>query len=172
MEQTTINTEELFTSLDTTWYELFNLVDSVDEAIINTIPFKDSWTIAQVATHVKKSNNGIIQGLQMDGNTCNRNPEEGVTNLKKIFLDFSAKYNSPGFIVPDNKQYQKDAVTEQLKNSIEKLKQLRDNVNFVEMNNLPALGEITKIEMLHFVLYHTQRHIHQLKNILNVVNNN
>ena len=37
--------------------------------------------------------------------------------------------------------------------------------------NLPVFGEITKLELLHFVLYHTQRHIHQLKKILAAISN-
>ena len=35
-----------------------------------------------------------------------------------------------------------------------------------ELLDLPPIGEITKLEVLYFVLYHTQRHIHQLKNVI------
>ena len=162
----TTNTTELFTALDGTWTEFFNLVDSVDETLINVVPFENSWTVAQVATHVKKSNNAIIQGLQMQGEACNRNPEEGAGRLKNMFLDFTVKYDSPSFIIPDKKEYKKDTVIEQLKNSIKQLKQLRSNTNLIEIIDLPIFGKVTKLEILHFVLYHTQRHIHQLKEIL------
>ncbi len=170
MEKTIINTEKLFASLDETWNTFFNLVSSVNEALINVVPFKDSWTVAQLATHVKKSNNAIIQGLQMDGKPCERNPTQREEELKKTFLDFDAHYQSPDFIVPNNKEYKKAAVVEQLENSIEKLKHLRSNTNLVAIINLPIFGEITKLEILYFVLYHTQRHIRQLKNILQVIN--
>ena len=47
-----------------------------------------------------------------------------------------------------------------------KLKDAAHAANLPELLNLPPIGELTKLELLHFVLYHTQRHIQQLKNIL------
>lgn len=165
-----LQTETLFTSLDETWSDFFKLVSSVDAGTINELPFEDCWTIAQLATHVKKSNNAIIQALQMEGKPCNRNTDERKEELKKIFLDFTAKYQSPDFIIPDKKEYNKESVVEQLANSIEQLKILRSKTNLQEIINLPVFGEITKLEILYFVLYHTQRHVHQLKNIFQIIN--
>ena len=76
-----INTKELFASLDETWAELLGLIASTNDKSINTIPFKDSWTAAQLATHVTKSNKAIAQGLQMEGKPAERNPEEGVVQI-------------------------------------------------------------------------------------------
>ncbi len=169
MTNYTLNTDTLFVSLDETWNEFFKLVCCTDENDINQTPFENSWTVAQLATHVKKSNNAIIQGLQMKGTPANRNADEREEELRKTFLDLTIKFNSPDFIVPENKEYQKRAVVEQLENSIEQLKQLRKTTNLSEIISLPIFGEITKLELLYFVLYHTQRHLHQLKNILSVV---
>lgn len=166
-----LNTQELFLSLDKTWAEFFNLISFVEEKDINTVPFEGSWTVAQLATHVKKSNNAVVQALQMEGKACNRNADEHVDDLKKTFLDFSVKFKSPEFIVPEKKEYKKEAVIQQLSNTIEKLKQLRAAAGLTEIINLPAFGEITKFEMLYFVLVHTQRHLHQLKNIISIINN-
>lgn len=165
-----IDTQQLFSMLDETSSAFSDLISSVDEKLLNVVPFKDSWTVAQIATHVKKSNNAIIQALQMQGTLSERNAEKRVDELKKIFLDFEAKYKSPDFIVPENKEYKKDAVVEQLKNSIEKIKQLRQTINLYEIINLPGFDELTKLEILHFVLYHTQRHLHQLKNVIHICN--
>jgi len=85
----TINTKELFASLDETWSELVQLISSTNEPTVNAVPFKDSWTTPQLATHVTKSNNAIAQGLNMKSKTAERNPEEGVPNLKKMFLNFA-----------------------------------------------------------------------------------
>ena len=38
-------------------------------------------------------------------------------------------------------------------------------MNLSEMISHSLFGEVTKLELLHFVVYHTQRHIHQLKKI-------
>ncbi len=164
------DTKKLFASLDETWDELLNLISSTNHSAINKVPFEDSWTAAQLVTHIIKSNNGIVQALQMSGKPSERNPEAGVPKLKKIFLDFDAKYQSPAFIVPEKKDYNKDEVSAALQKSIEHLKQKRNKIDFTEIINLPAFGDVTKLELLHFVLYHTRRHNYQLKNILKIVN--
>jgi hypothetical protein len=171
----TINTKELFVSLDATWSELVQMVSSTNGSSINAVPFEDSWTPAQLATHVTKSNKAIAQGLNMEGKSAERNPEEGVPDLKKMFLDFDTKFQSPEFIVPENKNYNKEEVITTLQSSIDRLKKARTKVNLIEIIDLPMFGEVTKLELLHFVLYHTQRHNHQLKKILKTLqqkNNN
>lgn len=175
MTTDTINTKELFASLDETWSELLKLISSTDSSTVNTVPFKDSWTAAQLATHVTKSNKAIAQGLNMEGKPVERNPEEGVQHLKKMFLDFTTKFQSPEFIIPENIEYNKEAVIAAFKKSIEQLQNTRTKVNLIEIINLPVFGEVTKLELLHFVLYHTQRHNHQLKKIIKTLqqkNNN
>lgn len=160
-----INTTELFATLDETWHELLQMVSSTGETAINNIPFKDSWTVAQVTTHITKSNKAIAKSLNMEGTPAERDPQKGVPYIKEMFLDFTAKYQSPEFIVPEKDNYNKEAVIETLKKSINKLKDIRNKTNLIEIIKLPIFGEVTKLELLYFVLYHTQRHLHQLKNI-------
>ena len=177
MATDTLHTKEFFASLDETSSELVHLISSADSTTINTVPsdsyrIKDSWTAAQLASHVTKSNKAIAQALNMEGKTAERNPGERVPELKKMFLDFTVKFNSPEFIRPKQDTYQKEALIAELKKSIEQLKELRSKINLSEIISLPAFGEITKLELLHFVLYHTQRHVHQLKNIFRALKNN
>ncbi len=162
----TISTKDLFASLDQTWNELKELISSTNSRSINAVPFKNSWTAAQLATHVIKSNKAIAQGMEMEGKPAERAPDAGEPGLKKMFLDFEAKYKSPDFIVPEEKNYDKDEVVKDLNNSIDKLKVARNKVDLGEIIALPVFGEVTKLELLYFVLYHTQRHVHQLKKIL------
>lgn len=159
--------KELFASIDEGATELMNLLLPLSENQINRIPFKDSWTAAQLARHVTKSNKGMTQALEMHGKPAERDPMQRVKELKDTFLNFDLKLKSPDFIVPEEGVYKKDAVLAGLKNSNDQLKENAIKANPGEMINLPAaFGEITKLELFHFVLYHTQRHIHQLKNIL------
>lgn len=158
--------KELFAALDTASAELLSLISNLTEHQINIIPFKDSWTAAQLATHVTKSNQGVSQAMDMEGKLPDRKPTERVEDLKKMFLDFDHKMKSPEFIVPPAGNYGKEDVIASLKKSIESLKQKRELVYLYELVELSALGKITKLELFYFVLYHTQRHIHQLKKII------
>jgi predicted transcriptional regulator YdeE len=133
---------------------------------INDIPFAGSWTAAQLLTHVTRSISAMAQAMEMPGKPANRDPAARVQELKDMFLDFSVKYVSPSFIVPENKMYKKEAVLADLENCHQQLIQNAAGATVAAIISLPAFGEITKMELLHFVLYHTQRHIRQLKNIL------
>jgi hypothetical protein len=159
-------TRELFVSLDKASSELLGMIASLSESALNWVPFKDSWTAAQLAAHVTKSNASIAQALNMEAKPADRDPGERVQELKSMFLDFTVKFKSPGFIVPTQDYYEKETLLVKLKKSAELLKETAGKVNLPEMISLPAFGEITKLELLYFVLYHTQRHIHQLKNIM------
>ena len=160
-----IDAKELFASLDNTTSELIELISSFSETQINEIPSPGSWTAAQVAEHVTKSNIGIIKSLKLEGNPPGRAPDAGVEGLRKTFLDFDTTLQSPEFILPTQDIYQKKSAIDNLEVSIADLKELSRCINLSEMISHPIFGEITKLELLHFVVYHTQRHIHQLKNI-------
>ena len=166
-----LHTKELFASLDEITSEFLQLVASLDENEINAIPFKDSWTAAQVAEHVTKSNISIIHSLKVKGKPSERTPDERAEELKDLFLDFSTKLKSPDFILPTRDIYEKQMLVINLKDSIDEIKQLRKKVNLAETLNHPAFGDITKLEILHFVVYHTQRHTHQLSKISQSVKN-
>ncbi|MEO8861795.1 MAG: DinB family protein [Ginsengibacter sp.] len=167
----TVNTKQLFISLDETWAELVNLIKSTNETSVNLVPFKGSWTAAQLVRHITKSNKAIAQGLDMDGMPVQRDPEEGVAKIKNMFLDFDTKYQSPEFIVPENIHFERERIITALQKSIEQLEKASDKVELTEMINLPIFGEVTKLELLYFVLYHTQRHNHQLRKILKPLKN-
>lgn len=147
------------------------LVQDEKEEILNTVPFVNSWTAAQVLIHITKSNRAIAQGLQMHGLPAERDPEQNTDHLKKIFLDFKAKYNAPDFIIPEDGYHNKEQIINALELSIRNLQTGRNETDLSEIIDLPIFGEITKLELLHFVLYHTQRHIRQLKNILGTIKN-
>jgi len=165
-----VNTNELFASLDHTTSELIKSISSFSEIQLNEIPSAGSWTAAQVAEHVAKSNKEIAKSLKKEGKLTGRAPDAGVDRLKRIFLDFDKKLQSPEFILPSRDIYQKKLVIDNLEVSIIQLKELSRSVNLFEMIDHPIFGEVTKLELLHFVVYHTQRHLYQLKNIFAATN--
>ena len=73
-----INTGELFVTLDNTTSELIELISSFSETQINEIPSAGSWTAAQLAEHVTKSNIGIIKSLNKEGKPPGRAADAGV----------------------------------------------------------------------------------------------
>jgi len=166
-----INTKELFKALDETTSELLRVVSFFNEEQINSVPFENSWTAAQVADHIAQSNRSMIQTLSSEGKTTTRNIDGGVPKLKELFLNFDAKLQSPKYILPTQQIYNREKTVADLEDSIEQLKELANAVDLSETTSHRVFGDITKLEIVHFVVYHTQRHIHQLKNISEKVAN-
>ena len=161
--------ERLIEVLEGTTRQLMKKVQRFDELVINVIPFANSWTAAQVADHLTKSNNSISKAMLLNGTTINRNPRARVDELQKIFLDFDSKLKSPDFILPSQDIYEKEVVMNNLKWSVEKLMEVSSESELSEMINHRAFGDITKFEILYFVHFHTLRHIHQLDKIYEAV---
>ncbi|HET9824965.1 MAG TPA: DinB family protein [Chitinophagaceae bacterium] len=160
-----IEIEKVFVSIDDTTSRFLELVSSFNSENINTIPFENCWTVAQVAEHITRSNNSIICSLQQNGKIISRSVDQRVQGLKDVFLNFDSKLQSPRFILPTRDIYERAAAIRELKTSIEELKETARKIDYQEGINHAIFGEITKLELLHFVIYHTQRHLRQLTNI-------
>ncbi|QEC66510.1 DinB family protein [Panacibacter ginsenosidivorans] len=149
---------------------LLKVIQEFDEEQINEIPHEGSWSAAQVIVHITKSNNGIAKAMKLDGEKITRDTDARVQELKNTFLDYTIKFKSPEFILPAAGPYEKAKVFSELERSIEQLRQTSKSANLSEAIRHPAFGEITKLELLYFVLFHTQRHTRQLKNIFSELN--
>jgi len=165
MATATFDKNELFTATGEAVSQLADLMLSVDENKINSIPYAGSWTAPQLLSHITKSINGMAKAMNMDAKPAERDPGERIEELKKVFLDFSKKLRSPEFIVPEEGTYERQPTIDRLNRSFT---QFRENANNANLNDLVEglpLGPITKLEIIHFVLFHTQRHLHQMKKI-------
>jgi hypothetical protein len=161
--------EDLFASLDKTASKLMSTVNEFTAQTINEIPFESSWTAGQVADHLTRSNTSIARALALAGTKTDRDSSERIQELKDLFLNFTIQMKSPDFILPTQDVYEKEVIIAHLNHSLVKLKEISRETDLSEMIKHPAFGDITKFEILHFVLYHTQRHTRQLENILQAV---
>ena len=160
-----LNTIELFEAYDDISLQLSKLVAAFTEENFNVIPFANSWTASQVCEHIIKTNKSIAHALSKKGATTEREPDQRVIELKEILLDFTRKFQAPEFVIPTKSDYKKEVFFQDLKESMEGIKALSKTINVSEMIIVPGFGELTKLELLHFIVYHAQRHIIQLKNV-------
>lgn len=170
MKEVAINNEkssrqEWLTAFNKTVTSFSDIIIALDEEALNTIPYKDSWTAAQVTDHVTKSMTNITGALTAEGKPVLRRPDQRIDELREIFLDFNKKFNSPLVILPSRDIYEKTALVKNFKTANQSLKEAINNTKLTELVDLPIFGEITKFEIIHFVLFHTQRHLHQLEKI-------
>jgi len=138
---------------------------SISREDVNKIPYADSWTAAQVVLHVTKSTAFMIRLVDTQGVAARRNPDARVDELEKFFLNFSVKLDAPEMIVPPPGEYEKEILIENLESLTCMLLEKSSLTNLDEMITGTILGDVTRLELLYFVSFHTRRHTHQLERI-------
>jgi len=153
---------------------LIQLVENFKPDQINVVPFEGSWTAGQLAQHMVMANSGFADILNGPVKETERKPDEMVPKIKGDFLNFNIKMTAPEFIRPEAKEYDKVELISALKNIRERVDEATETLDLTKTClafELPVYGYLTRIEAVSFVAYHTQRHIHQLKNIYITINN-
>jgi uncharacterized protein YndB with AHSA1/START domain len=144
--------------------QVIGFARSLDEEKWNTVPYSGSWTPAQLLRHLSKSVSGIGSLIAKPTAAADRDPREKVLPLKQNFLDITKKMQSPEFIVPEKMRYKKQSLIKEFEAALSPLTRIK-NVNGNELITGLPLGPTTKLELLHFILYHIQRHSIQMKRI-------
>lgn len=160
--------KETLDEINETLAEFKNLTSTFTEEQLNKVPFEGSWTAGQVSQHMVMANSGFAQMLNGPTRGTDRNPDEMVEKIKSDFLNFDIKMQSPDFVRPELISYKKrdllvslEGVRAEIGATVSKLDLTKTCTSF----ELPIYGFLTRLEAVYFVIYHTRRHIHQMKNI-------
>ncbi len=162
---------EIASQIKETCSALIWALEGFGEKEFNTVPQQGGWTGGQVAQHLLLSA-GVAEAIAGRTEPTSRSPDERVAAIGAIFLDYTIKLQSPNFIIPATAIYHKAEMTDKLKTVWTKLGQA---VNLLDLSvtcldaEFPTLGYLTRLEWIVFYIFHTQRHIRQLKNIQGVL---
>ena len=159
--------KEIAMKIKETCSTLIGVLDSFSEKAFNTVPPQGGWTGGQVAQHLLLSA-GVAEAIAGRTEPTSRQPDEKIAAIGAIFLDYTIKLQSPDFIIPAAAIYDKVEMIDKLKTVWTKLGQavklLDLSVTCLDIE-FPTLGYLTRLEWILFYIFHTQRHIRQLKNI-------
>lgn len=157
---------EVLTETENKLTELVQVLSSFDQEELNTIPFEGSWTAAQVGGHLLKSY-GVVETLNGAVKTTDRPPDEKVEGIRSVFLNFDIKMDSPEFIIPSGDRIDRETLINSLEDKREELSRIIKTKDLSETCldfEIPEAGEFTRLEWVYLVIFHTQRHIRQIKN--------
>ena len=158
-----------------TFKKLNEILDSFSDEEINIVPFEGSWTGGQLIQHLILACSDYPKLFNGNKEKTNRKPDEQVKGLKDVFLNFDTKMDSPDFLKPEIKDYNKNLQTLSL------LKIESELLNASETHDLtllcldfqlPDSEKFTIFEWINFALIHIQRHTKQLNNIYEHIRNN
>lgn len=162
--------EELLREIGATFSDLMETLNSFRQEQIDLVPFEGSWTAGQCTEHVIKASSGVPQVCHGKTESTTRAADEKVIAIKMLFLDFTKKFQSPDFIAPVEKRHnlaQQKSTLEKIQVELTELAKSEDLNPICKDFEVPGFGSFTRYELISFVLIHTQRHTHQLKNIYN-----
>ncbi len=152
-----------------TFATLIDTIAAFDRESFNRVDREEKWTAGQVVEHLLLANTGFAAVLNAKVKATERNIDELIPRLKADFLNFDLKMQAPDFIVPERKVYDQAAQlnkTKEIKEMVAKEITTLDLSKTCLAFELPVYGFLTRLEAVYFVIYHTQRHTQQLKNIM------
>lgn len=152
---------------------LIELLSSLTNEQLNIKPAKNSWTAGQVGDHLDKSYD-VSKILLGEVEDTQRPPDQKLTEIRALFLNFDIKMDSPKAIVPTNDPINKKRLLTSLK---EKIQWVNTNSKNMDLSKtcldfeIPEYGPFTRLEWIGFNTVHTQRHNHQLQQIIKNIKN-
>lgn len=164
-----LTSTNMITELQSTTTELMQLIESLSQDKINVTPFEGSWTAAQIIRHVNMSDKGLLEMLRGPVKATLRQPDEKIKQISSHFLDFTIKMEAPEFVIPPNMEYDKDRLLYSFLQTRSQLSEAFKNSDLAvtcSLFSFPVYGELTRLELMSFITSHTERHNHQLKNII------
>lgn len=167
--QTSALPQPLAVQFESTANEFMQVITSIKQDEINRIPFEGSWTAGQVIEHIRLSVLGTISIINAAVKTTERSPDKFAKAIKDLFLDFDAKYPTALMLAPADKHYDKNVLMTELASVFKELQeniQTKDLTDTCIASEFTGIGYLTRLEWITVAIYHTQRHVHQLKEII------
>lgn len=160
-------TANTLSALNKTTSKLLHILYSTSEEELNFRP-GNKWSIGQIGDHLLKSY-ASVETLLGNTKTTERPMDQKLGPVKTLFLDMSIKMDSPKAILPSMGRIDK-------KELIKGIEGRREQTRKVILNKdlsltctdyaIPEYGEFTRFEWIWFNIYHTQRHIQQLEDVI------
>jgi hypothetical protein len=138
----------------------------------NIKPAENSWSAAQVAHHLLVIESGVNKFFIGKTKPSPRSGDGIIKRLDQFLENRTRTYSAPDYTLPPDDPGSQQELIQKLEASRKKLSEhiikLDLNVLCLDFKHF-FFGELTRIEWVHFVMYHSNRHLIQLQNIKNAL---
>lgn len=162
-----ISTLQLRDDLDANTALLDQKLYSFTDQQYNT-PRKDGgWSAGQIVAHLLKLEELICQVIDGDTRAADKHYDEQVSIIKTVFENHDRKLTAGEPILPEPevRHWDKKAQLMKLTDQREKIKQVLETKPANEVCTSfrhHFFGEMTRYEWGYFIIYHCERHLHQI----------
>lgn len=138
----------------------------------NTAPSIAAWSAGEIAEHLFIVEAFIGKTLTGAARASERDPMQKAALIGTTFEDFEKKFTAPKEIQPTKNINDRDELTSMLVNNRTILADIIKTHDVTEscLGFLhPKFGELTRAEWIYFIIYHGDRHLHQLENVRKII---
>jgi hypothetical protein len=161
-----MNKENILADLQKNTQELVKSLERFSNEQFNQKPSAEQWSAANVAEHLLLIDRRINAGL-VEGSPATRQADLKLAPIKERLGNREVKLTAPEFIKPTEGLKDKEVMIRQIKEEREKMSNTIRALDPSENLNMKhhALGEMTRMEWVYFIIHHTERHLRQLEEI-------
>lgn len=161
---------ELLDKLNHNTELVFTQIEAFSESGFNAKPSEKEWSAAEVIEHLFRSEFGIPKLFRGPSELPDRAPDLFVSKMEQGLLNLTKKVQAPDTIKPTSGPKSKPQLFSKFKENRNRITEAYLSTSPNEICSLfdhPFYGPLTRLEWIYFCIFHTQRHLHQLKAISN-----
>lgn len=132
-------------------------------------PVEGKWSIQQILDHLAVTESVILNLSKGPSLENDRDPTAIINVIKVAFGNHNKVYPNPKAVNPSGQSKSKEELLSVIETSrfayLEEIK-TKGAPHLLDLYPHPLTGKMTRIEWLYFNIYHIERHIHQIKMIL------
>jgi hypothetical protein len=136
-----------------------------DETNFNASPEDGGWSAGQIIEHLWLVESLILKNLDGFSNATERPVDKKVELIQTVFSATDKRYDSPEIFVPSRGIKEKSELIRRLETGRRQLANLITTLDLSETLlafKHPYLGAFTRLEWVHFIILHSNRHVKQL----------
>lgn len=162
------STSQLLAEFDLSSQNLIQTLKGFSDEQWNIRPSDNTWSAAQVAHHLLVIEDNINRCFKGKTTPSPRSGDAIIKRMEQFLENRTRTYSAPDYTRPPDDPGSKQELIQKLE---ETRKQLAEHIINQELNVLCLdfkhffFGELTGYEWIHFVMYHSNRHLIQLQNI-------
>jgi hypothetical protein len=152
--------------LQTVTNKLIQQLQSFTPDVFTRKANEQSWSAADVAEHLLIVNKNLSYVLKTEGAVPDRAPDKKLAIIKESLSDRNLKLVAPENVKPTGTVQNQQELISSLQHCMQVLQHIVQEKDLHELCTQyphPRLGRLTRLEWFYFIIYHTDRHCHQLE---------
>ena len=158
--------ESVIADLDASTRILIKELSDFSDHLFFQRPADGSWSAGEIAEHVLLLETKANEGMHT-ARAGNRPFDLKIIPMRDGLKEDEKKYTAPSMVIPKGESKNKEALLDALVQQREVLKNMirQMDLSLITEFRHPVIGSMSRLEWVYFHIYHTERHVRQLRSL-------